>query len=107
MKVVYTASALADLSEILGYLQRNYPTVIPSFESGYVVWSRELAIGPKVRRPSPNARECGERRSFDILTKVFYRVTGQTVEILHIYHTSRRGPWEKDTEHADLDNGDD
>ena len=32
MTVVYTASALADLSEILSYLQHNYPTVIPSFE---------------------------------------------------------------------------
>ena len=32
MKIVYTASALADLSEILSYLQRNYPTVIPSLE---------------------------------------------------------------------------
>ena len=32
MKIAYTATALADLSEILSYRQRTYPTVIPSFE---------------------------------------------------------------------------
>jgi plasmid stabilization system protein ParE len=69
MKVVYTASALADLSEILSYLQRNYPTVIPSFEKRLRSWSHELAIGPKVRGRSPNAREYGERRSFVILAR--------------------------------------
>jgi toxin ParE1/3/4 len=107
MKIVYTASALADLGEILSYLQRNYPTVIPSFEKR--LRSLVTRIGDWPESAEAVAERPGVRGAPLIRYpyKVFYRVAGQTVEILHIYHTSRRRPWEEETEHADIDNGED
>jgi toxin ParE1/3/4 len=106
MKVVYTRSAREDLHEIVSYLERNYPTAVPGFETCLEIVVKRIGDWPE------SAQEIAERpgvRGVPLIRypyKVFYSVTDRAVEILYIHHTSRRSPWDKRSEHADF-NGDD
>jgi plasmid stabilization system protein ParE len=47
MKVVYTEPAFEDLGEILSYLQRNYPAIIPAFEKCLETVVKRIADWPE------------------------------------------------------------
>jgi toxin ParE1/3/4 len=93
MRVVYTAEALADLDGILGFIAEHYPGIVNAFE-------RRLRVaGPAHRRM---AAECARGRRtpgrpcvplLPYPYRLFYRVTADAVEILHIHHAARRVPW--------------
>jgi toxin ParE1/3/4 len=96
MKVRYTAEALRDLDEILTFTAQNYPTITASFEE------RLRAIERRIREWPESAREvtqCAGVRVVPFIRypyKLFYQVTDDAVEILHIHHAARREPWEND-----------
>jgi plasmid stabilization system protein ParE len=95
MKVVYTDEALHNLEEILRYFESNYPTVSTAFEK------RLRAVVARIGAWPESAQEVAERRGVRVVPlirypyKVFYRVTSEAVEILHIHHAARRQPWEE------------
>jgi toxin ParE1/3/4 len=94
MKVVFTATALDDLNEISAWLAINYPALAPAMER------RIRAVISRVARWPESARRSAKRSDVRVVPlgrypyKIFYRVTAEAVEILHIHHTARP-PWDE------------
>jgi hypothetical protein len=68
MKVVYTEPAFEDLGEILSYLQRNYPAIIPAFEKCLETVVKRIADWPESAQAVQIVRGCAECRPFATLT---------------------------------------
>ena len=94
MKVVYTEEALKDLDAIAEWLIVHYPAVAP------VVGRRIQSIVARIARWPESARRSAQRTDVRVVSlgrypyKIFYRVTDEAVEILHIHHTARQ-PWDE------------
>jgi toxin ParE1/3/4 len=94
MKVRFTAAALADLDEIREFLLSNYPSVAPLVEQRIRTVTERISSWPEssprvTARPEIRATLLG-RYPY----RIFYVITDEAVEILHIHHTSRRAFWE-------------
>ena len=96
MRVVYTDDALRDLDEILTYIAANYPTAYAPFEKRLHTAIARIGAWPE------SAAEVVQRRGVRVVPlvrypyKMFYRVTRDAVEILHIHHAAQQEPWEGD-----------
>ena len=96
MKVVLTEEALRDLDEILDFIARNYPNISVAFEKRLRTLLERVGTWPE------SAQQVSDRpgvRAAPLIRypyRVFYRVTENAVEILHIHHGARRQPWEDD-----------
>jgi plasmid stabilization system protein ParE len=94
MKVVYTDEALTDLAAIADWLTVHYPTVAPLVER------RIRRVVAHIARWPTSARRASNRPGVRVVPlgrypyKIFYRVAGDTVEILHIHHAARQ-PWDQ------------
>jgi toxin ParE1/3/4 len=94
MKVVFTDEALRDLDEILEFIELNYPTISAAFERRVRTIERRIARWPK------SAEEVEQRPGVRVVPliqypyKLFYRITDDLIEVLHIHHAARREPWE-------------
>jgi toxin ParE1/3/4 len=92
MKVVYTDEALEDLDGILAYIASHYPTVYDPFKG------RLRSVISRISRWPDSAQEVAERPGVRVVPlirypyKVFYRSTGEVIEILHIHHAARDEP---------------
>jgi toxin ParE1/3/4 len=92
MRIVYTEAALADLDEIFEYLQSHYPTLVEPVQQRIQAALARLQQWPK------SARKVAQRTDVRIVPLIrypyliFYRVTDDTIEIVHVRHASRR-PW--------------
>ena len=90
MKVVYTAAALRDLDEIAEWLVVHYPTIAPTVER------RIRSVVEHIGRWPESARRSNKRAGVRVIPigrypcRVFYRITDDAVEILHIHHAARR-----------------
>ena len=95
MKVRYTIEALRDLDEISTFIAANYPTVSAPFEKRLRTIERRIGEWPK------SAQQVEQRPGVRVVPfirypyKLFYQVTDDAVEILHIHHAARREPWEE------------
>jgi toxin ParE1/3/4 len=95
MKVVFADGAVADLRSIADYLTANYPSAAAGVERRLRIVIARIARWPQ------SAQRVIERPDVRVVPlvrypyRVFYRVTEEAVEILHINHTSRQAPWEK------------
>jgi toxin ParE1/3/4 len=96
VKVVFTDAAVDDLRSIAAYLAANYPSVAAAVERRLRIVIARIARWPE------SAQMVTERPGVRVVLlvrypyRVFYRITEEAVEILHIHHTSRHGPWEKE-----------
>ena len=94
MKVVFTAAALRDLDQIAEWLTAHYPSIAPSVER------RIRQIMAHLSRWPEGARRSAKRPSVRVIPvgkypyKIFYRVTDEAVEILHVHHAARE-PWDE------------
>ena len=94
MRAIYTDEALRDLDDILAFIAERYPTVSMLFENRLRAATRRINAWPN------SAPEIVERPGVRVLPlipypyRLFYRVTGERVEVLHIYHASRQQPWQ-------------
>jgi toxin ParE1/3/4 len=92
MKVVYTEEALRDLDAIADWLIIHYPAVAPIIER------RIRSVVAHIARWPESSRRSAKRPGVRVASlgrypyKIFYRVTDDTVEILHIHHAARQ-PW--------------
>jgi len=99
MKVVYTDEALSDLAAIADWLMVHYPTVAPAVER------RIRRIVAHIARWPASARRTASHPGVRVVPlgrypyNIFYRVTDNTVEILHIHHAARQ-PWDESTPKA-------
>ncbi|KIZ41787.1 MULTISPECIES: type II toxin-antitoxin system RelE/ParE family toxin [Rhodopseudomonas] len=92
MKVVYTDQALRDLDAIADWLTAHYPKVAPA------VGRRIRSVVAHIARWPASARRSAGRPDVRVVPLgrypylIFYRVTADTVEILHIHHAARQRP---------------
>jgi toxin ParE1/3/4 len=91
MKLVYSRQALADLEEIAAYY-----TVRASPAIADAIGNRLEDVIDRIRRIPEAAPKVSQRSNVRAATvvrypfRIFYRVREDTVDILHIRHTSRR-----------------
>lgn len=94
MKVVYTDAALRDLDDITIWLTAHYPGL------GAAVERRLRIVVAHVARWPDSMRSSAKRPGVRVASlgrypyKIFYRVQGDTIEILHIHHAARE-PWDE------------
>jgi plasmid stabilization system protein ParE len=94
MKVVYTPAALSDLDQIAEWLAFHYPTIAPAVEG------RIRAVVARIGQWPESARRSAKRAGVRVVPvgrypyRIFYRVTADAVEILHIHHAARE-PWDE------------
>ena len=91
MKLVYSRRALTDLNEIAAYYNASASPAIA--ES--IATRLETVIGRICRLPkaAPRVSQRSQVRVATVVRypfRIFYRVRGETIDILHIRHTSRR-----------------
>ncbi|MCC6948705.1 MAG: type II toxin-antitoxin system RelE/ParE family toxin [Bradyrhizobiaceae bacterium] len=94
MKVVYTASARQDLEDIADWFSLHYPAHAPAIERHIRAVVRRIGRWPKSGRLSgkhPRVRTVPVGR---YPYRIFYRVTAEAIEILHIHHAARQ-PWDE------------
>jgi toxin ParE1/3/4 len=91
MNLVYSRQALADLEAIATYYSANAsPATAQSIERRFV------DVIERIRRAPESAPRVTQRSQVRVVLvvrypfRIFYRVRGDTIEILHIRHTSRR-----------------
>jgi toxin ParE1/3/4 len=91
VKVRITPRARADLAEIREYVGGRSP-------SGVIKLLRSIYITINFIAENPSAAEATDEQSVrvkigvDYPYKIFYRVHGESIEIVHIRHSARR-PW--------------
>lgn len=94
MKVVFTDEALRDLDDISIWLKAHYPGV------GAAVERRLQLVVAHVARWPESMRASAGRPGVRVATlgrypyKIFYRVRGDRVEVLHMHHAARE-PWDE------------
>lgn len=91
MKVRYTPRALADREAIFAYLDARNPSAARKVVGLIVQRAESLRHAPRKGRLTDRS---GIRTLWvaPYPYRIFYRIDGDTVVILHIRHTSRR-PW--------------
>src|SRR6202521_5207437 len=93
MKLVYSRRALADLDEIASYYAANAsPAVAQSIQGRFVAVVERICRAPEA---APRVSQRSQVRMVAVVRypfRIFYRVRGGTIDILHIRHTSRRPP---------------
>jgi len=91
MKVRYTRRAFADRERIFAYLHERSPigarNVMARIKAAVLQLRDQPSSGYRTNDPYIRAKFVG-RYPY----KIFYRVRGDTVEIVHIRH-SARSPW--------------
>jgi toxin ParE1/3/4 len=89
MKVVYADEASKDLDGILAYIASNYPTVYEPF------LIRLRSVTARIGMWPDSAQEVAEEPGVRVVPlirypyNVFYRNTGEAIEILSIHHAAR------------------
>jgi plasmid stabilization system protein ParE len=93
MNVVYSRRALADLDAIADYYSRNASAVIAKS-----IERRFGEVIARIRAAPESAPRVSQRSNVRVVSvvrypfRIFYRVRGDAIDILHIRHTSRRPP---------------
>jgi toxin ParE1/3/4 len=91
MKLVYSRQALADLDEIATYYAANASPAIAD-----AIGRRLTDVIDRICRIPEAAPKVSQRSQVRVVAvvrypfRIFYRVREDTIDILHIRHTSRR-----------------
>lgn len=88
MKVVFSSEAEADLESIADYFAMESPSQALVFVQGLRAHCEKLSDLPK-RFPLVPQHETSGRRMVHGNFLVFYRVSPETVDVLHILHGAR------------------
>jgi plasmid stabilization system protein ParE len=91
-KVIFTAAARRDLDEILVYLSQNQPSLVGPVEQRFRAVLEILAQWPESARPVAQRANVRVASLIHYPYRVYYQVTRDAIEVIHIRHTSRR-PW--------------
>lgn len=91
MRIVWQALARSDPAEVRRFIERDDPGAAGRVAARIVALVERLAVAPAMGRPGrvPGTRELVVP---GLPYVVPYRVVGDEVRILRVYHTSRRWP---------------
>jgi len=91
MKLVYSRRALADIEAIGTYYSTHAsPAIAEAIEARFINVIERIRRAPK---SAPRVTQRSEVRVVSVARypfRIFYRVRNDTIDILHIRHTSRR-----------------
>ena len=93
MKLVYSRRALADLNTIATYYTASASPAIAD-----AIGRRLDSVIDRICRAPEAAPRVSQRSHVRVVAvvrypfRIFYRVRGETIDILHIRHTSKRPP---------------
>ena len=88
MKVVVTHAAFADLLRIGREIQKDNPVRAETFVAELYDCCQRLSLMPKAFALMPNWEDRGVRRQVHGNYLIFYRVSEDRVEVLHILHAA-------------------
>jgi toxin ParE1/3/4 len=89
MKVVVTDEALADLKQIGRFIANDNPDRAESFVAELYDRCQGLGAAPRAFPFIPNWEDRGIRRRSHGNYLIFYRISHDAVEIIHILHGAR------------------
>lgn len=89
MIVVLTAAAEADLDTIAEWIARESPERALSFIAELRQRCESLAQAPLAYSLAPRYEHAGIRRRVYRNCLIFYRITDETIEVLHVLHGAR------------------
>ena len=89
MRLSFTESALSDLDEIAEYIAQDHPNSAASFVKELLAVCERLTLAPMgyIAIGNANGRVIRMRPHKRYL--IFYTVTDETVEVVHVLHGSR------------------
>src|SRR5258708_2020222 len=91
MRLVYSRRALAHLEEIASYYTVNAsPGIAQSIERRFIAVVERICRIPDAAPPLPQRSPLRAVIVVRYPFRIFYRVPGDTIDILHIRHTARR-----------------
>ena len=93
MKAVYTEAAARDLAEIIEYLTSEYPALVMPLQNRIQAVLTHVTSWPELARAVTQRSNVRVAPLVRYPYKIFYRVAEDTIEVVHIRHTSRR-PWD-------------
>ena len=89
MKVVVTEAAREDLGAIDDHIADNNPARAVTFVDALLERCRQLADTPRAFPLVPRYESRGVRRRVYGSYLIFYRISGDTIEVLRILHGAR------------------
>lgn len=89
MKVVFTEDGQRDLDEILQYISANFPGVYAPFEKRLQTIVRRIGEWPESAQKVDRRPDVCSIPFIRYPYRLFYRVSQNRVEILHIHHSAR------------------
>lgn len=89
MRLSFTESALSDLDEIAEYIAQEHPERAVAFVKELVAVCQRLTLAPMGYVAIGNASGRAIRMRSHKRYLIFYTVTDETVEIVHVLHGSR------------------
>jgi len=92
MKVAYTDPAAQELEDILQFIAAEFPVALKPFRQRLRAIERRIAQWPESAPRVPARPEVRMVSMARYPYKIFYRVTGGIIEVLHIHHAARREP---------------
>jgi toxin ParE1/3/4 len=94
MQVVWSSSAVAQLAEIRAFIELDKPEAALAVARRIVVAPDRLAINPNMGRPGrvPETRELVIAGTPYIL---HYKINGERLKILAIFHAARERPGDR------------
>jgi toxin ParE1/3/4 len=94
MKVVFTAAAQNDLRDIGEWLATCYPVLAPHVERRIRDVVARIGRWPESAPPTAGGGDVRVVPAGRYPYRIFYRVSGDRLEILHIHHAARE-PWDE------------
>jgi toxin ParE1/3/4 len=89
MIVVITEAAQADLESIGDWIARDNPARAVTFVQELRRRCESLVDSPRVHARVPRYEHLGIRRRVYRDYLIFYRIVGETIEVLHVLHGAR------------------
>ncbi len=93
MKLIFTSPALAELDEIFAYTEEHHPASLKALWKRIDTVSSQIMAFPHSGRPVDNAPGVRMMPLIRFPFRIFYRIAGGRIEVLHIRHTSRQSPF--------------
>lgn len=91
-KILFAEDALADLESVLDYIRIDNPVAAERFGTALLNHVELLKDFPRIGVPVP--RRAGVRKLLHSPVRIYYifHESLGVIEILHFWHSSRRGP---------------
>jgi toxin ParE1/3/4 len=89
MELIVSRRALRDMTAIGRYIALDNPSRAETFVSELQLCCQQLTLIPRAFALLPNHKEMGIRRRPFGAYLIFYRVSAEAVEILHVLHAAR------------------